>query len=125
MKELLILYTKNVHFTFNNETNIQIDGVPIGSPLVAVLANKFMVELETWVIPNLGNKVKLWKKFVDDTYYLARLEYKDKILLALNSFHKNIKFTFEIEKDNTIPFLDILIIRKPGKIETAVYRKKT
>ena len=125
MKELLILYTKNVHFTFNNETNIQIDGVPIGSPLVAVLANKFMVELETWVIPNLGNKVKLWKKFVDDTYYLARLEYKDKILLALNSFHKNIKFTFEIEKDNTIPFLDILIIRKPGKIETTVYRKKT
>ena len=56
---------------------------------------------------------------------MARLEYKDKILLALNSFHENIKFTFEIEKDNTIPFLDILIIRKPGKIETTVYRKKT
>ena len=35
------------------------------------------------------------------------------------------KFTFEIEKGNTIPFLDILIIRKPGKIETTVYRKKT
>ena len=56
---------------------------------------------------------------------MARLEYKDKILIALNSFHENIKFTFEIEKDNTIPFLDILIIRKPGKIETTVYRKKT
>ena len=125
MKELLVLYTKNVHFLFNNETNIQVVGVPIGLPLVAVLANKFMVELETSVIPKLSNKVKLWKRFVDDTYYLARLEYKDKILLAHNSFHKNIKFTFEIEKDNTIPFLDILIIRKPEKIETAVYRKKT
>ena len=34
------------------------------------------------------------------------------------------KFTFEIEKDNTIAFPDILIIRKPGKIETTVYRKK-
>ena len=45
---------------------------------------------------------------------MARLEYIDNILLALNSFHKNIKFTFEIEKDNTIPFLDILIIQKPG-----------
>ena len=34
------------------------------------------------------------------------------------------KFTFEIEKGNTIPFLDILIIREPGKIKTTVYRKK-
>ena len=55
---------------------------------------------------------------------MARSEYVDNISLALNSFYKNIKFTFEIEKDNTIPFLDILIIGKPGKIETTVYRKK-
>ena len=31
MKELLILFTKNVHFTFNNETYIQVDGVAMGS----------------------------------------------------------------------------------------------
>ena len=68
---------------------------------------------------------KLWKRFVDDTYCLARSEYIDNILLALNSFYKNIKFTFEIEKDNTIPFLDILIIRKSEKIETTMYRQKT
>ena len=131
MKELLILCTKNVHFTFNNETYIQVDGVAMGSPLVLVLANIFMVELETSIIPKLSNKVKLWKRFVDDTYCLTRSEYialyntSEQILLALNSSHKNIKFTFEIEKDNTIPLLDILIIRKPGKIETAVYRKKS
>ena len=45
------------------------------------------------------------------------------VLLALNSFHKYEKLTTEIEKDNTIFFLDILIRRKPGKIETTVYRK--
>ena len=58
-----------------------------------------MVEIETSVIRNLSDKVTLWKRFVDDTYYLARLEHIDNILLAPNSFHKNIKFTFEIEKD--------------------------
>ena len=47
------------------------------------------------------------------------------VLLALNSFHKYEKLTTEIEKDNTIFFLDILIRRKPGKNETTVYRKKT
>ena len=30
MKELLILCKKNVHFTFNNETYIQVDGVAMG-----------------------------------------------------------------------------------------------
>ena len=120
MKELLILCTKNVHFTFNNDTCIQVDGVEMGSPLGPVLANIFMVEVKISVIPNLSNKVKLWKRFVDDTYCLTRFEYINSRLLALNSFHKNIKFTFQTEKDNTILFLH----RKPGKIEITVYRKK-
>ena len=59
MKELLIFCTKNVHFTSNNETYIQVDGAAMGSPLGPVLANIFMVELKTSVIPNLSNKVKL------------------------------------------------------------------
>ena len=104
MKELLILCTKNVHFTFNNETYIHIDGLAMGSPLDPVLANIFMVELKTSVIPNINNKVKLWKRFVDNTYCWARSEYIDNISVALNSYHKNIKFTVEIEKDKPIPF---------------------
>ena len=125
MKELLFLCTKNVHFTFNNQIYIQLDGVAMDSPLGPVLANIFMVELETSVISNLNDKIKLWKKFVDDTICFAKSEYTNNILLALSSFHQNIKFTFETEKDDAIPFLDVLIIRKARKIETAVYRKKT
>ena len=88
----------------------------MGSLLGPVLAKILMVELETSVIPNLYDKLKLWKRFADNTYCLTRSEYINNILLALSSFHKNIKFTIEIEKYNTIPFLDVLIKRKPGKI---------
>ena len=88
MKELLILCTKNVHFIFNVKTYIQVDGVAMGSPLGPVLGNIFMAELETSVIPNFSNEVKLWRRFVDDTYCLARSDYIDNILLALNYFHK-------------------------------------
>ena len=80
MKELLILCTKNVHFTFNNETYIQVDGVAMGSPQGTVLAKIFMIELETSVIANLSNKVKLWKRLIDDTYCWDRLEYIDNII---------------------------------------------
>lgn len=38
MKELLILCTENVHFSYNNEIFIQTDGVAMGSPLGPVLA---------------------------------------------------------------------------------------
>ena len=43
LKELLYLYTKHVHFKFNNEIRIQCDGVAIGSPLGPLLANIFMI----------------------------------------------------------------------------------
>ena len=38
IKNLLILCTKNVHFTFNNEIYIQNGGVAMGSPLGPILA---------------------------------------------------------------------------------------
>ena len=50
MKKLLTLCTKNVHFSFNNEIYIQIDGVAMGSPLGPVIENIFMVELETTLV---------------------------------------------------------------------------
>ena len=47
------------------------------------------------------------------------------MLSVLNSFHKNIKFTFEEEKDNKISFLDVLILRNGSSIETTVHRNFT
>ena len=47
------------------------------------------------------------------------------VLSKINSFHDNIKFTYETEKDGKIPFLDVLIIRKSSEIETTVFRKST
>ena len=43
MKELLILCTKNVHFTFDNVIKVQNDGVAMGSPLGPVLSDIFMI----------------------------------------------------------------------------------
>lgn len=44
----------------------------------------------------------------------------------LNSINPSIRFTVETEKNNTIPFLDILIMREEdGSLETTVYRKPT
>ena len=102
MVELFILWIKNVHYVFNNEIYIQVDGVLMSSPLGPVLEN-IMVELEPSVIPNWNDKVKLSKRFGNDTYCFARSEYTDKVLLALNCFLKDIKFLMGNKK--ITPFL--------------------
>ena len=79
MKELLTLCTENVHYMFHNQVYQQNDGVAMGSLLVPVLAGIFMVELETRIIPILGNMVLSWKKFVDDTVGYVKNASIDKI----------------------------------------------
>ena len=130
MKELLHLCTlySNVHFVFNDEIYIQIDSVAMGSPLGHVLARIFrglsFIELEKILIPKLDKEIKLWRRFIDDTIYFAKMDSVKYLLFTINGFRKNIKFTMEIEQDSTIPFLDVLLIRTPQMIHTNVYRKK-
>ena len=47
------------------------------------------------------------------------------VLEALNSFHSNIKFTIQIEKESKIAFLDILLTHNKDLVNTTVYHKKT
>ena len=65
MKEMLILCTKNVHFTYDGKIYIQTDGVAMGSPLGPVLADIFMTELEKLLLPKLYVLyIKFWRRYV-------------------------------------------------------------
>ena len=110
MRELLKLCTKNVHYTFDNQVYQQNNEVAMESPLGPVLAGIFMVELEKRIIPTLGNMVLNKKRFVEDTIGYFKNGRID-ILSKLNSFHPNIQFTYEIQKENKLPFLVVLLIR--------------
>ena len=45
------------------------------------------------------------------------------VLSKLNGYHDNIEFTYEIQNDGKLPFLDVLVIRKDYEVATTVYRK--
>ena len=102
MKGLLLLCTKNVHFTFNGQICTQVDRVAMGTPLAPLLSDIFMIELEISLISNLRN-TKFWRRYVDDTIYFAKIGSIEHIRSVLNSFHKNIQFTYEVESNAKLP----------------------
>ena len=101
------------------------DGVAMGCPLGLDLINIFMVELEGTIIPSLSNKIKLWKRYVDDTIAFVKTDEIKNVLSSFNSYYSKIKFTIEIEQNNRIPFLDLLMIRNVETISATVYRYVT
>ena len=95
----------------------------MGSRLESVTAGIFMVDLERNVMPKLSTHMTKWERYVDDTIAYINPTSIDYALSVLKSFHKNVKFTFEEEKDNKISFIDVLILRNDSSVETTVYRK--
>ena len=81
----------------------------MGSPLGPLMADIFMVELETTLMPELKKSgVIYWRRFVDDTFVLLKPD-SDIISIQsiLNSFPHSIKFTFEEENNMSLPFLEL------------------
>ena len=83
-----------------------------------------MIELERSLISNF-RKIKLWRRFVDDSICFVYIGPTDYIRSVLNSFHKNIRFTYEMGSNAKLPFVDMLLMRNHKDIATTVYRKES
>ena len=67
-----------------------------------------------------------YERYVDDIFVLfEKPEQVSRFVKYMNKRHKNIKFSFETEKDNSFSFLDIKICREKDKFKTSVFRKGT
>ena len=127
-KQLLIHATKSSCFLFNGTYYCQIDGVAMGSPLGPTLANIFLAHYEEKWLNDcpVQFKPQLYRRYVDDIFLLFdKRDHVKKFLRYMNSRHKNMKFTYEEEQNDILPFLDIKITRDGDRFTTSVYRKKT
>ena len=125
---ILNLSSKSSNFIFNNQLYEQIDGVAMGSPLGATLANIFLCHHENIWLNDCPTsyKPKLYRRYVDDTFLLFETEEQSNHFLSyLNTKHQNITFTKETEQNNQLPFLDITITKNNNIFETSIYRKPT
>ena len=84
----------------------------MGSPLSPVIANLYLESLEETAIHSAPFKLKLWLRYVNDTFVIwpdgpDRLQSQH-----LNKQHPMIQFTVEEEKYDQLPFLDVLVTKE-------------
>ena len=127
-RRLLALSTKGTAFLFDGSYYRQKDGVAMGSPLGPVLANAFLCHYETKWLDEcpLSFMPMFYARYVDDIFVLLRSkEHVATLAQYLSSQHPNIKFTFEEEINNVLPFLDVNVYRDADKFSSTVHRKAT
>ena len=73
LKDLLILCTKNVHFSLNEQLYLLKHVIAMGLPLGPIRADIFLVELERNLLPILPQYMTSWKRYVDDTISYVKL----------------------------------------------------
>ena len=113
-------------FQFDHQFYRQTFGTPTGSPISPTLADFVMQDLEAVIFDRLDFDIPVYFRYVDDTFLLIP---KDKVLDTLtkfNSYHNRLQFTYEIENNNCLNFLNVLVIRNSdNSISTNWFRKNT
>ena len=118
MKELLLTCTTETPFKHpNGNIYIQTDGVSMGSPLGPLFANFYMCHLESKVL-TVDNKPMIYCRYVDDIFLMTK---DPSFIFSLKAKFQNssvLKFTYEIETNRTINFLDVKIKANRNTLNT-------
>ena len=124
--DLIKLCIKECKFTFNDKFYSQRFGMAMGNPLSPILSNLYMEFFESRILSNILPRGVTWLRYVDDILCLWPTNYDiDEFLVNINDLVPSIKFTLEIERDCTIPFLDVNIHRVDRRFKFSIYRKPT
>lgn len=122
--QLARLCMEERYFVFRGKFYKCIDGVSMGNPLSGFISEIFMEKMED----KLGKEdliPRFWARYVDDVFAIVHRDEVEETLRSINCVHRNIRFTMEIEENGRLPFLDLEVKRREGKIELGIYRKPT
>ncbi|XP_062705197.1 uncharacterized protein LOC134287419 [Aedes albopictus] len=112
------------YFVFRNQFYEQIEGTAMGNPLSPVLADLVMGILLDTVTSKTDIVFTVLRKYVDDLMLVIPADRLQQVLDIFNSYHPSIQFTFEVETDGRLPYLDMTLVRQEDDtIRTEWYMK--
>ena len=102
----------NIFFQFDNKYYQQVFGTPMGSPISPMLADLVLQDHEEDVLNKLSLKIYAYYRYADDTFLIIPKNMIKETLENFNSYYSRLKFTYELEFENTLSFLNLLMIQK-------------
>ena len=103
---LLELCLRSTYFSFQEELYEQTEGAAMGSPVSSVVANIYMEHFEDLAVTTAPDPLRVWKRYVDDTFCIWKKTTVQETLSHLNGIRPTIQFTVEEEQEGVLPFLD-------------------
>lgn len=102
-----------------------LSGLPMGSHIAPIIAARVIYNLLTTIIPDLKFHILFFKIFVDDSIVAIPKNKLHILLQKLNSYNKNLQFTYKTENENRcINFLDVTIqVDNNNKLKFKWFRK--
>ena len=80
---------------------------------------------DLWLNNYSDSVVLFYRRYVDDTFCLFHSEHDAMLFFNyLNSRHPNIKFTFETQINDKLPFLDVLVDNSTSPCTMSTFHKK-
>ena len=128
LRALLKICTQETPFLFGNKQYVQIDGVPMGSPLGPTFADFYMSNLENKLLAQSDKKSNpiVYLRYVDDIFAIFKAPSHIRFFVERLQKNSVLKFTHEQMKNNTFSFLDVRMeVSETGSMRTSVYTKAT
>ena len=129
IQKLVSFCLLNNCFSFNNIFYSQSKGTPMGSALSVCVAEIVMQRLENKIVKVFSEKNLFWQRYVDDIFLIVDKSDVDLIFSFSNKLSSHIQFTYELESNNSLPFLDIFIKHNYANscvtFNTSVHHKNT
>ncbi|XP_050509003.1 uncharacterized protein LOC126886191 [Diabrotica virgifera virgifera] len=122
--ELLKLVFDTNYFVYNDKFYLQIFGTPMGSSISPLLVGFVLDDLILDRLSLLDYNIPFVKRYVDDLILAVPTDQILNTLSVFNDYNPHLQFTCEMEENNTIPFLDMLVVRGTDNIlRTKWFRK--
>ena len=122
-KHLLVWTTKRTTLNLNGSFYQQIDGVGMKSPIAPAFADIFMNNVIEKT-KEFNEQLDVFLRYVDDCFAVfpdfesAMLFYRN-----ISQIHSNVQFTYELENNKQLPFLDVNVDSSNKLLELSIYRK--
>ena len=111
----------NVVFSTHDGYYVQKDGLAMGSPPAPHLANGWLSKYDSII----QDESSLYARYMDDILCNIKYDEVQERFDMINSLHPKLSFTFEIENNSCISFLDMVIHNDRGKLSSSWFRKPT